>query len=168
MDGLALLNEARGAGLTVMAEGSRIIIRGPKRAEVTARRLLEHKLVVLEALRPTIGKSSQMTPLANVRPEGVTDEIEADESINWWERISDQDRQYLLGPHNFPESCPWCGGRSRHNPLCVVPTWEPVLPFGKHKGKRPSETPLVYLRWLLANATSLSSDLRTAIQETLN
>jgi hypothetical protein len=50
MDGLTLLEEARGAGLRVAAEGDRLVIRGPKTAEPVARRLLAHKAEVLAAL----------------------------------------------------------------------------------------------------------------------
>ena len=51
MDGMMLLNEARAAGLTVEAEGDRLRIRGPKRAESVALKLLAHKPTVLGALR---------------------------------------------------------------------------------------------------------------------
>ena len=51
MDGLALLAEARDAGLEVRARGNRLVIRGPKRAENVARLLLDQKPVVLDALR---------------------------------------------------------------------------------------------------------------------
>ncbi len=50
MDGLILLGEANGAGLKVTAEGGRLIIRGPRRAEHVAQRLLAHKGEVLIAL----------------------------------------------------------------------------------------------------------------------
>jgi hypothetical protein len=58
MDGLTLLDEARAAGLTVTADRGRLVIRGPRRAEPTARRLIAHKGLVLQALtadRPAIG-----------------------------------------------------------------------------------------------------------------
>ena len=51
MDGLALLAQARDAGLEVRARGERLVIRGPKRAENVARLLLDQKPVVLDALR---------------------------------------------------------------------------------------------------------------------
>ena len=50
MDGLALLAQARDAGLEVRARGNRLVIRGPKRAENVARLLLDQKPVVLDAL----------------------------------------------------------------------------------------------------------------------
>lgn len=50
MDGLSLLEEARSVGLIVLADGDRLRIRGPRRAEPIAKRLLTHKGVVLAAL----------------------------------------------------------------------------------------------------------------------
>ena len=50
MDGLALLREARGAGLSVAAEGDRLRVRGPKSAGDVAARLLADKAAVLAAL----------------------------------------------------------------------------------------------------------------------
>jgi hypothetical protein len=52
MDGLTLLRRARDAGLAVAAEGDKLVIRGPKRAEPVARLLIEHKPEVLFALSP--------------------------------------------------------------------------------------------------------------------
>ncbi len=50
VDGIALLREARAAGLKVEADGSRLVIRGPRNAEALARRLLARKDEVLHAL----------------------------------------------------------------------------------------------------------------------
>jgi hypothetical protein len=47
-----LLRRAQEAGLAVQAEGDRLIIRGPKRAESVARLLIDHKRDVLAALAP--------------------------------------------------------------------------------------------------------------------
>jgi hypothetical protein len=52
MDGLTLLRRARDAGLNVAAEGDKLVIRGPKRAERVARLLIEHKPEVLATLVP--------------------------------------------------------------------------------------------------------------------
>src|SRR5690348_9712288 len=54
MDGLTLLRRASEAGLAVTAEGDRLVIRGPKRAEPVARLLIEHKPSVLAALAPSM------------------------------------------------------------------------------------------------------------------
>ena len=50
MDGLTLLRRARDAGLDVAADGNKVVIRGPKRAEAIARLLIEHKPEVMAAL----------------------------------------------------------------------------------------------------------------------
>jgi len=57
MVGLTLLDEARAAGLTVLADGDRLVVRGPRAAEAVARRLLEHKTAVLAALAPQVVES---------------------------------------------------------------------------------------------------------------
>jgi hypothetical protein len=67
---------------------------------------------------------------------------------HWWSHISEKDRAYLTQPRHVPDPCPWCGGRLRHNPLCVVLTWA-ALPFGKHKDKPICEVRREYLVWLL-------------------
>ncbi len=45
-----LLSEAEAAGLAVLTEGERLVLRGPRSAERIARSLLEHKQEVLAAL----------------------------------------------------------------------------------------------------------------------
>lgn len=52
MDGLTLLRRAQEAGLAIHADGDKLVIRGPKRAEPVARLLLDHKPDVLAALAP--------------------------------------------------------------------------------------------------------------------
>jgi hypothetical protein len=48
-----LLDQARRAGLSVQADGGRLVIRGPKRADEIARRLLDRKAEVLAELAGT-------------------------------------------------------------------------------------------------------------------
>jgi hypothetical protein len=62
MDGLSLLVEARAAGLIVLADGGRLVIRGPKSADAVARRLLAHKAVVLAALAAGNGNTTPANP----------------------------------------------------------------------------------------------------------
>ena len=50
MGGVALLTAARSAGLSVHRNGPRLVIRGPRSADVTARRLIERKGEVMDAL----------------------------------------------------------------------------------------------------------------------
>jgi hypothetical protein len=52
MDTVTLLTEAREAGLIVEADGETLRIRGPRRAEAVARRILAAKDDVMSALRP--------------------------------------------------------------------------------------------------------------------
>lgn len=50
MDGLALLQAADAAGLTVNVDGDRLVIRGPRRCEAQAKALLAHKEEVVAHL----------------------------------------------------------------------------------------------------------------------
>jgi len=50
MDGVTLLRRARSAGLRVVAEGDKLVVRGPRRAEPVALLLLAHKPAVSAAL----------------------------------------------------------------------------------------------------------------------
>jgi hypothetical protein len=50
MDGLALIQEATKAGLTVSLEGSSLKVRGPKRLSELAGRLVQNKGAVIAAL----------------------------------------------------------------------------------------------------------------------
>ena len=50
MDGVALLAEANAAGLTVRADGDRLVIRGPRRCDALARSILARKPDVMAAL----------------------------------------------------------------------------------------------------------------------
>lgn len=81
MDGLTLLTEARSAGLTVTAEGERLVVRGPRLAGELAQRLLSHKADVLDALArdpaaeqppdPTAEQTPDLTALAHAIAELV-------------------------------------------------------------------------------------------------
>lgn len=53
MDGLTLLRDARAAGLSVRAEGERLVIRGPRRAEPVVHVLIAHKRDIMAALAPS-------------------------------------------------------------------------------------------------------------------
>lgn len=52
MDALTLIRQAEAAGLTLEAQGDKMIVRGPKSAEPIVRRLAEHKPAILQALEP--------------------------------------------------------------------------------------------------------------------
>ncbi len=77
-------------------------------------------------------------------------DLAEDESDNYWNQISKEDQQYLVGPKNWPNPCPWCGGRLQHSSDCVQmqAPWAPTMPFGKYKGKSVGEVPVSYLNWV--------------------
>ncbi len=50
MGGVALLADARAAGLTVRADGDKLVVRGPRRCAALAQSLLDHKPDVMAAL----------------------------------------------------------------------------------------------------------------------
>lgn len=50
MDGIPLLRQARSAGLTVLAQGDKLVVRGPRRAGPLVEQLLAHKAEILDAL----------------------------------------------------------------------------------------------------------------------
>ena len=71
MDGLTLLSEGRAAGLTVIADGNRLVIRGPRSGDAVAQQLLAHKTVVLTVLSTGDGISPAGIP-GNERNVGPT------------------------------------------------------------------------------------------------
>lgn len=86
-----------------------------------------------------------------------------------WKQVTQQDYAYLNGPRSWPLPCPWCGGRLRHSQACheLTKSWEPTMPFGKHKGRPISEVPKDYLYWLITRG-GLDSELQAAIQGCLS
>jgi hypothetical protein len=105
MDGLTLLRHARDVGLAVAAEGDKLVIRGPKRAEPVARLLIKHKPEVMAALVPaeTASAAAEHRPdpawwrrhylvrtinweLSGARPESRARGIAWDELLNEWHR----------------------------------------------------------------------------------
>lgn len=128
MDGLALLDEARQAGLTVAVQGDRLIVRGPRRAELLAKRLLDRKveiIAVLEVGRPDLDSvggpgCSQCgaTRTDRVQGGGIRSEAKGppdgdgrDLAIRW--ELDDLDRRVLLQCGILPTpdvghlSAPW-------------------------------------------------------------
>jgi hypothetical protein len=93
MDGLTLLRRARDAGLAVVTEGEKLVIRGPRRAEAIARLLIEHKPEVMAAL------------VAKPVPDAQLDPAPA-----WWRR------QYLVRTINWK----LCGTRSESQARCIA------------------------------------------------
>jgi hypothetical protein len=54
MDAGTLIAQARAAGLTLLVEGDRVIVRGPRRAEPIVAALREHKAAVFALLAVTM------------------------------------------------------------------------------------------------------------------
>jgi len=164
-----LLAEARDARLEIRLDGDRLVVRGARSATAVARRLLDRKPEVVAALAD--------------RTDG---EVEDEETTDWWEQVTDEDREYLLGPSvddpptlqqlarlrawqadRHPGKCFFCGGRKVHNPDCFIVAFKSVLPFGRYKGRLVSDVPKHYLIWLLENSTSLPPELRVEIKKAM-
>lgn len=94
MVGLRLLEAARAAGLTVMATGDWLVVRGPKHAGKLALQLLNSKAEVMAAI------SRADTALPG-RSLGDTVEL-GDDIIAVWEDSPD-----------VPDACPACGSLLR-------------------------------------------------------
>jgi hypothetical protein len=62
VDALTLLRRAYDAGLRVEADGDRLLIRGPKSAELVVQLLAEHKAEVLAALANTAPDPDLLAP----------------------------------------------------------------------------------------------------------
>lgn len=77
MDCLRLLSEALAAGLTVLVNGERLVVRGPRSAEVMARRLLEYKVEVMRALAAPAAtyKPTVADPVVYQADPGDRDEV---------------------------------------------------------------------------------------------
>ena len=85
MDGVSLLNEAHTAGLTIVVVGANLKIRGPRRADQLARRLIANKAAVLEMLKSQIAIGPPPSP----QPGIVTDLVVADGCLRWHQRKED-------------------------------------------------------------------------------
>ena len=71
MDVLELIDQARGAGLTILPDSGKLIVRGPSSAAPLARALGRHKAAVLAALlEPTPPPTITETPTNTGESEG--------------------------------------------------------------------------------------------------
>ena len=120
MDGLTLLQDAAAAGLTVLADGDRLVVRGPRSAEPVARRLLENKADVMAAL----------AGLPSGDPAGGAEP--ADPFADWVQRPDYHGRMGWEAP-NLPEWQRWWA-RCDFNDL-------PVVSEGFRMGEIPEPSP---------------------------
>ena len=122
--------------------------------------------------KPVAGPTPESPPVRLVAELSIHAENEhnSHDANEWnWQHIDATDRDYLLGPRNWPDPCPWCGGRLVHSTACddLRREWQPTLPFGRYKGLRISNVPVDYLQWLTRNKPELPTDLREAIESRL-
>jgi len=81
MEPIALLNRARQAGLVVLQEGDRLVVRGPKRLADLAAELLDRKADVLSALQAeTVPLVTAETDLAT-SPSSDSQDTETDNMV---------------------------------------------------------------------------------------
>lgn len=110
MDGIALLGEARAAGLTVDADDGRLRIRGPASAGDVARRLLDHKADVLRALDLPDADPEAPAPLDAapvVTPDALPVGWPADvPRPDWWPELTAAAVKVLAARR---VTCPGCG-----------------------------------------------------------
>ncbi|TWU27543.1 putative quorum-sensing-regulated virulence factor [Bythopirellula polymerisocia] len=121
-----------------------------------------------EPIEPETAYAGQVDPAKLESFPRFPEEYDADNEF-YWSQLSDHDREYLQWHREYPPPCAWCGGRTRHSPLCdeLRALWQLSLPFGKFKGMAVSAVPMDYLIWLTENSDSLDCELRDAIQERL-
>ena len=131
-----LIADLTALGIELQANGDRL--RYAPRSAVTpdlVKRMTAHKGELLATLAG-IPYWPEVTPEANEE---------------FWTLIDEADRDYLLSPRDLPGPCEWCGGRLIYSPACgaLRDTWVPIIPFGKHRGRRANEVPADYIAWIL-------------------
>ena len=99
MDGLALLGEARGAGLTVSTDGEKLMIQGPGRLEAIAQRLLTNKPDVMTALVAEI--EATITEAREMRAAWRGASIELAERCGWPRVPFGPGRAVVAGPNRL-------------------------------------------------------------------
>jgi hypothetical protein len=82
MGGMNLLSQARQAGLTVRAEGDRLIVSGPATLEALAEQLLAEKPAVMKALADETSANGPafVQPINATEPFGTLADADADEA----------------------------------------------------------------------------------------
>lgn len=145
-----LITDLSALGIELQAHGDRLRFR--PRSAVTPDL----------AERMAACKSELLTLLSGI-PHWPSVTPEANEV--YWTLVDEADREYLLAPRDWPDACAWCGGRMNHSTTCdsLRNSWAPILPFGKHRGRRVDEVPADYLAWVFnrrAGGELFSKELR--------
>jgi hypothetical protein len=100
MEIIALIKEARDAGLTALVEGDELIVRGPRRLGSLARELIGQKAAVLAALSAECHGSiagQQFQPTEAATADGLGEPLATDEQLRLWLSIlNDQGVQFRL------------------------------------------------------------------------
>jgi hypothetical protein len=113
-----------------------------------------------------VAPATESTAADNTTAASAATDSMSDSEYNefCWQNVEHDVYVYLTGPRNYPPPCAWCGGRLVHNPLCdeLRASWQPTLPFGKHKGKSLPDVPVDYLEWLAA-----TDDIDAGLQEVI-
>ena len=171
MNAADLLTTLVARGVELQAHGDKLRFRPLERlSPIDLKNLREHKATILRLLRSEGIILDAWYPDSADRAEFEITPMFPDESDAanefYWVNLSDTDRDYLTGPRKFPAPCPWCGGACHHNRLCdeLRTSWEPTLPFGKHKGKPLSAIPREYLEWLASCSAGISDELCDSIK----
>ena len=163
------MQTATQAHIELLSSGPRTIADHWGPAWLRPPRSKVEQLVDLEpvALAPPDGQTIEPTLRPAIQSHSCVDCTDEENDRNW-SRLTARDFAYLTAPRCYPAPCPWCGGRTRHNPHCdaLQASWERTMPFGRHKGKRLSAVPLEYLEWLTTKG-SLDTELVEAIEERL-
>ena len=88
-----------------------------------------------------------------------------DEVTDWWNEISEKDRDYLTSP--TPSSrCAWCEGITAHTAMCDQQRedWARMR-FGKHKKRLITDVPTDYLDFVLKSKYGGESDREQWLEE---
>jgi hypothetical protein len=172
---LEVVAKVRAAGGTIGSDGAELLVRSPAGllSASDLALLREHKSDLVRVLAPVDAEREAIQWLDKL-PQAEADKVVEQGlrqwrelvSWDWFDHISDEDRDHLLGPRSWPEPCLWCGARLSHGPACEIIRQEIELPLGKFKGKRLDQVPKGYLGWL-KDKRDLDPDLRQAIAKTL-
>jgi hypothetical protein len=161
MDGMTLLRQASEAGLAVAAQGNKLVIRGPRRAEPVARLLIERKREVLAALSTVRDQETCEPQMTGYRGGTVLD---------WADGISRLGD--ILPPAAMrPER--WHGFHGRAIAFmdtwateAAVKGWSGVDLFGCHRERPDARLDCAGLLWFPGTIESMTAATATLVRNT--